>query len=105
MTVKEFIKNTFKNDRYSKRPLLICNDGFSMSVQATNTHYCNPRKLTDEYEEVEVGYPNMDEVLIKDYAEDPKNLTNSVYGYVPVELLEQVIIKHQGINIKETFKQ
>ena len=30
------------------------------------------------------------------YAEDPKTPTESVYGYVPVEVNEQIIEKHGG---------
>lgn len=30
------------------------------------------------------------------YAEDPEALTETVYGYVPVTLVEQIIEKHGG---------
>jgi hypothetical protein len=32
-----------------------------------------------------------------EYAEDPDNPTNTVYGFVPIELVEQLIENHGGI--------
>ena len=38
---------------------VVCADGFSMSVQASETHYCSPREDgAEKYTAVEVGYPN-----------------------------------------------
>ena len=37
---------------------VVCADGFSMSVQASETHYCSPREDgAEKYTAVEVGYP------------------------------------------------
>lgn len=44
----------------------------------------------------EVGFPNQREELLMPYAEDPKTPTETVYGYVPVTLVEQIIEKHGG---------
>ena len=73
-----------------------CNDGFSMSVQASKTHYCVPRNNTGPYCSVEVGMPSSKEQLLMPYAEDPENPTGSVYGYVPSETVWDTIIKHGG---------
>lgn len=83
------------------RPRVECNDGYSVSIQASSSHYCDPRRdnLT-EYTEVELGYPNMADNLIADYAEDPDDLCNTVYGYVPIEAVDELLAKHGGI--KET---
>ena len=41
----------------TKQPI-ICADGFTMSVQASEYHYSTPRRTDAEsYTEVEVGYP------------------------------------------------
>ena len=44
---------------------VVCADGFSMSVQASETHYCSPREDgAEKYTAVEVGYPNPPEPLL-----------------------------------------
>ena len=83
------------------RERLVCNDGFSISVQASQYHYCNPRKDgLDYYTSVELGYPNREEELLSEFAEDPDRLTHTVYGYVPVKVVDEIIRKHQGIKIE-----
>jgi hypothetical protein len=85
--------------RYQKiRPRLICKDGYSISVQASWGHYCSPRfDDVNEYKTVELGFPNMKDVLIMAYAEEPDYPTETVYAYVPVELVNELIEKHGGI--------
>ena len=80
------------------RPQVTCKDGFSVFIQASENHYCSPRKtLTNgDYKSVELGYPSAPDELIADYAEDPDDLTNTVYGYVPVEIVDKLIEKHGG---------
>ena len=77
---------------------IICADGFEMSVQASETHYCTPRKThAERYEAVEVGYPTPVEGLLMPYCEDPDKPCETVYGYVPVSVVNLVIAKHGGI--------
>ena len=77
---------------------VVCKDGFSMSVQANSTSYCNPRKSNaDKYNEVEIGYPNRAEDLILEFAEDDTRPTETVYPYVPAPLVTLVIAKHGGM--------
>lgn len=79
-------------------PRVQCVDGFNMSVQASRLHYCTPRDNdASRYEAVEIGYPNMLEADILEYAKNPDSPTETVYGYVPVEIVDAVIIKHGGI--------
>lgn len=107
MTVKEFLATTIKSHKYlfsdeiiqENRPRLLCNDGFSISVQASKFHYCIPRlDGAQDYETVELGYPSHEDELINDYAEDD-DYTKTVYGYVPIEVVEKLIEKHGGIKI------
>lgn len=106
------------------RPRIVCNDGYSVSVQASEYTYCEPRYTqwqnedgwqvingnywsssktpmnfeTDHftlYESVELGYPSEADELIYEYAEG-NDYTNTVYGYVPVKIVEQLIEKHGG---------
>lgn len=74
-----------------------CTDGFSISVQASEYHYCEPRENKAwPYSEVELGFPNQLDSLIANYAEDP-DTTETVYGYVPIDIVNELIAKHGGI--------
>ena len=75
---------------------IVCQDGFVMSVQGSVFAYCSPRNNEGPYTHVEVGFPSVAEPMLKAFAEDPDNLTNTVYGYVPVTLVLDVINKHGG---------
>lgn len=67
-----------------------------MSVQASRTHYCSPRSDVGPWQSVEIGFPSRIEPLLWQYAESPGEWTNTVYGYVPVELVAAVIEVHGG---------
>ena len=96
MTINEFLQKTSYSG-YGRRPRVHCADGFSVSVQASQYHYCRPRiDSAEKYEEVELGYPSAADDLITDYAED-NTYTDTVYGYVPVEIVDKLIEKHGGI--------
>ena len=116
---------SFPGHYYQKvRPRIVCNDGYSVSVQVSEYTYCEPRYTqwqnedgwevingkyylsseaprnfeTDHftpYESVELGYPSEADELIYEYAEC-NDYTNTVYGYVPVKIAEQLIEKHGG---------
>lgn len=91
---------------------LICLDGFSVSIQASTNHYCHPRRnfntvesdhtlpeiIVDYsiYSEFELGFPNEVEDLLMSYAEDASDPTQTVYGWVPRHVLEQVLAKRGG---------
>ena len=77
---------------------VVCADGFSMSVQAPAAAYCIPRMTgAPVYLEVEVGYPNDREELLMEWAEDARKPTDTVYGFVPVRVVTNVIAKHGGM--------
>ena len=82
----------------SHTPHVICKDGFKMSVQAGQSLYSTPKDVADDYEEAEVGYPSTEETLLTTYAEDNDNLCDTVYGYVPCSIIDEVIEKHGGID-------
>ena len=78
---------------------ITCKDGFSLSVQCNEVNYCSPRvDRSDFYYEVEVGYPSEKPDFIMGYAEDPDKPTETVYGYVPIELVQKLIESHGGVN-------
>ena len=89
----------YRSDTMVMRPRIVCNDGFSISVQASVNHYCSPREnlFDEDYEEVELGFPSAADILINDYAEDMEDPTQTVYPWVPIEIVEELIEKHGGI--------
>ena len=106
MTVKDWLAKSIETNAYydgaceiqANRPRLYCNDGYSISVQASAFHYCSPRlNGLQDYKSVELGYPSTEDELINEYAEDDLDYTNTVYGYVPIEVVEKLIEKHGGI--------
>ena len=81
-----------------KNKPVICADGFSMSVQASHTSYCQPRiDEAERYSEVEIGFPNAKEELLMEWCEEPDDPTGTVYGYVPAQVVTNVIAKHGGM--------
>lgn len=100
MLTNEFLKK-FPTDRTGGRrirPRIYCKDGWNASIQASFTHYCSPEKdNADHYTHVEVGYISEEEEKLIPYAEDKDWLCNTVYGYVPVEILDDVLKSHGEI--------
>lgn len=86
-------------------PRVILSNGKSLSVQASEHHYCAPRRVCDYYYEVEVGFP--DEVIktLLEYAEDADNPKDTVYPYVPIELVDEYITSCGGIHWELTKKR
>jgi len=126
--LNEWLKDTIATEETAvkwhqmKRPRVFCKDGYSVSIQASEYHYCEPKYsqippknngrwliyngswfLPGEffspdyipYKTVELGYPSEADELINEYG-DGDDYTNAVYAYVPVEVVEQLIEKHGG---------
>ena len=119
--INEFIKNNLKvkvlykgEDSLMKQsmtstrlPQIVCSDGFKMSVQVGPHLYSEPKKVAKRYSNVEIGFPSDHEPLIEKWAEnlfeDIPDFTNTVYPYVPVKVVNQVLKKHGGIDLTETL--
>lgn len=81
------------------RSRVVCNDGYSVSIQANNRVYRCPRiDHSDYYSEVELGFPNWEDDLINNYAEESLAPTATVYPFVPVTVVDQLLEKHGGID-------
>ena len=85
-------------DRFPIAKRIVCVDGFSISVQANEVAYCSPRENIGPWHKVEVGFPSDTPDLIMSYAECETSPTRTVYGYVPIELVEELIASHGGVN-------
>jgi len=79
-------------------PRIECNDGFSMSVQSHLGAYCTPRGGDGPWTHVEVGFPSEREGLLMEWAEQAENPTETVYGWVPLNVIKAVIALHEGTN-------
>lgn len=80
------------------KPRTVCKDGFSMSVQASEFHYCEPRNNLGPYKSFEVGFPSEPEELLYPYMETYEDGDcTGIYPRVPAQVVESIIIKHGGL--------
>lgn len=74
-------------------------NGVTVSVQASSYHYCDPRSDTGPYTTLEMGFPSVKPPdYIMEHAETPDQPTETVYGYVPVELIQRWFDECGGIS-------
>jgi hypothetical protein len=97
-------------DIQDNRPRLTCTDGYSISVQASSTHYSTPRENHPDwhwsrFECVEVGYPEDAQgarIAMPDdwlgFADDHSaGLRSDVFAWVPVQLVCEWVQAHGGL--------
>lgn len=95
MNINQYIKENRQGKSGIVRPV-VCADGLEMSVQASPIHYCVPREFAESYTHVEIGFPSMVIHALMPYCEDRMDPRDTVYHYVPVEVVERVIANHGG---------
>ena len=84
-------------------PRIECKDGFNISVQGSSFSYATPRvdNPPNGYTHVECGYPSTapKTVELRNYAEmcGTQDYTETVYGYVPVEVVQAELEAHGGV--------
>lgn len=81
---------------------VVCEDGFSVSVQASDFNYCSPRNNVGPWGCVECGFPTSKDPVLEEWAEDPGaeiegGQVQTVYGWVPSEVILKVIESHGGM--------
>lgn len=97
---KKHRKDELIRDRWYREPIdaIECNDGFRISVQASEGSYCAPRVTADVvYSQFECGFPNMEVPELREWKDGDGDDTGTVYGYVPVSVIVALIEKHGGI--------
>lgn len=100
ITLNDYLENNRSEDASYMSKRVELNSGLTLSIQASEYHYCEPRKnLTDKsgYSMFEIGFPSAEIDLISHLAEDPSYLTQTVYPYVPREIVETIISDNGGI--------
>jgi len=92
------MSKSIKADDYVPRPRIVCADGESLSVQASEYSYCLPRETgAEQYTHVEVGFPScVPNARMMEYCDDIDNPTDTIYAYVPVEVVLEFINEHGG---------
>lgn len=85
----------------NKAPRITAKNGVSLSVQASEDHYCSPRENKGPYYEVEVGFPSIDPPdsweSYFDGCWDTHDRKQSVYGYVPIDMVVDFINENGGL--------
>ena len=86
-------------------PRIYCNDGFNVSIQVHRGAYCASengyREFGLDWKEVEWGYPSEPLTDEKYNPENPGG--DTIGGNVPIEVMEELLEQHGGINVKETL--
>jgi hypothetical protein len=81
-----------------------CYDGWNISVVWGRAVYCHPRRDNILiYDEVEAGFPSSYESAIIEYAEDSEQYMQTVYPYVPIEVLLEAFKKHGGVKYFKSY--
>lgn len=86
-------------------PAVKCADGFWISIQGHEGAYSKPRQTCYniyEYDEMEI---KTSEVLPERFNQY-RDGDSSIYGYVPVEIIESLLVEHGGIaetKLDDTF--
>lgn len=118
-TLEDFLKATNQSnhqqilpiDVYQKdRPIVVCNDGFKMSIQASRYHLCTPHKnnrtdyTTFELSMLSEEIPELEEFKI--YDNGPLNrFDTQTYAFVPRAIVEEILAEHGGINKEKTLNR
>jgi hypothetical protein len=84
-------------------PEIFCADGFHFSAQGHYGAYSHPRDdFADHYSAVEIGFPSEKEDLFMPFVMDAERPTDTVYSYVPIEVVCKVIECHGGFDEAKT---
>jgi len=84
-------------------PIIVCFDGFAMSVQAHEYSYCTPRQTEGPHTHMEGGFPSsppLDPELLSSAdngGDEDADFTETVYPYVPRQVFEREFELHGGI--------
>lgn len=72
---------------------IICKDGFDISVQASEQHYCYPKEMRKYHEEFELLCDIFKDKDLLEYYYD-----GTICAYVPKAIVEMLILRHGSID-------
>ena len=107
MSMEETYKSTF-----FVLPRIHCKDGFSISIQVNNGNYCASENgvhtFGTDWKLVEWGFPSEQIDAEKYHAEEnfyeeEIDTTQTVGGYVEIELMDTLLQEHGGIDLQATL--
>ena len=107
MSMEETYKSTFL-----VLPRIHCKDGFSISIQVHNGNYCASENgvhtFGTDWKLVEWGFPSEQIDAEKYHAEEnfyeeEIDTTQTVGGYVEIELMDTLLQEHGGIDLQATL--
>ena len=107
MSMEETYKST-----YFVLPRIHCKDGFSISIQVNNGNYCASENgvhtFGTDWKLVEWGFPSEQIDAEKYHAEEnfyeeEIDTTQTVGGYVEIELMDTLLQEHGGIDLQATL--
>ena len=92
----------FQDELKALNERLTCDDGFSISIQASTTHYSSPRTNYGPYDAVELGFPHNYTWGDRAFMDIPSAewmhyWPKMVWGYTPVEFVWGLIDRHTHI--------
>lgn len=86
---------------------LLCRDGFSISVQASEYHYCSPRDNDGPWTAFECGFPSKPVPELREWKEELEEDApdeECIFAYVPWSAIMLTIEKHGGCDDLEEMK-
>jgi hypothetical protein len=83
-------------DTPDQLPPLKAADGFNVSVQASECHYCTPRKNAGPYSNVECGYPSELPTAWEAWADEP-DTTITLFAYIPIIEVAREFARRGGL--------
>jgi hypothetical protein len=106
---KYYFADNMPKDYKPNNPRIYFNNGGSVSVQASHTHYCEPRNDQGPYSEMEVGFPSEGTIVPDEIMQhldgnmDAEDFDKhkSVYGYVPISIIKMMVDANDGIKTGE----
>ena len=101
------MSNVYDNEFFFL-PRIYCQDGFNISIQVHQGNYCasenGTRTFGLDWKLVEWGFPS-EHIGGKKYKAESVPTTESVGGYVEIELMDELCEEHGGIDLAKTLQE
>lgn len=99
--------NNYKHEHFII-PRVVCADGFSISIQVNKSNYCGSengyREFGRTWTLVEWGFPSEEIDGEKYNAEGLVEPTTDSVGSIEIEVIEELLDEHGGIDLYKTFE-